>query len=98
MTLVCYDIGADSLRTRIGRALLEAGLERINRSVYLGQLKDHELRHLEIWLRKAMEKAASTDSLIILPVPPGAAWQMEVLGQNDLDLPAITGTQHTLII
>ena len=98
MILVCYDIGANTLRARVGRRLLEAGLERINRSVYLGAIKETDLRRLEAWLRQAMTKAAPDDSLIIIPVTPHQAWQMEVLGRNELDIPTLTGEQHTLIL
>jgi len=98
MILVCYDIGANALRARIGRRLLEAGLERINRSVYLGQIKDTDLRRLRSWLQQAMTKAAPDDSLIILPTTPHQTWQMDVLGKNELDIPTLTGEQHTLIL
>jgi CRISPR-associated endonuclease Cas2 len=98
MILVCYDIGANALRARIGRRLLEAGMERINRSVYLGQIKDTDLRRLRVWLQQAMAKAGPDDSLIILPTTPHQTWQMEVLGKNELDIPTITGEQHTLIV
>ena len=98
MILVCYDISANALRARIGRRLLEAGLERINRSVYLGQIKDADLRRLRAWLQQTMTKAGPDDSLIILPTTPHQTWQMDVLGKNELDIPTLTGEQHTLII
>lgn len=98
MILVCYDIESNTLRTRIGRKILEAGLDRINLSVYLGEIKDGELRRLTDWLRQAMTKAGARDSLIILPVTTHQVWQMEVLGSNDYDVPTITGDRHTLIL
>jgi len=98
MILICYDISANGLRTKISRRILEAGLERVNRSVYLGEIKDSDLRRLTTWLRQVMEKATSDDSLLILPVTQHQVWQMEMLGRNDYDIPMLTGTQHTLIL
>jgi len=98
MNLICYDISANNLRAKISRKLLEAGLDRINRSVFLGQLKDHEQRKLGEWLRQAMLKASPDDSLIILPVTQHQVWAMETLGRNDFDIPTLTGEQHTLIL
>jgi len=98
MILICYDISANGLRTKISRRILEAGLERVNRSVYLGEIKDSDLRRLTTWLRQVMEKATSDDSLLILPVTQHQVWQMEMLGRNDYDIPMLTGTLHTLIL
>ena len=36
--LISYDITGDSLRTKMGRKILEFGLDRINKSVYLGSI------------------------------------------------------------
>lgn len=98
MILVCYDIGDNGLRAKIARKILEAGLERVNRSVYLGEIKDGDLRRLGAFLRQAMQKAAPGDSLLLLPVTQHQVWQMEVLGHNDFDIPTLTGEQHTLIL
>lgn len=97
-TLICYDISANALRAKLGRKILEAGLDRVNRSVYMGEIKDSDLRRLSALLRQAMAKAGPDDSLIILPITPHQIWQMEVLGRNDLDVPTLTGEQHTLIL
>lgn len=98
MMLICYDVGNNALRTRISRRLLEAGLERINRSVFLGQIKDSDLGRLKSTLQRLMEKAAPDDSLIMLPVTQQQVWHIEVLGKNELDLPVLTGEQHTWIL
>lgn len=98
MNLICYDISANNLRAKICRKLLETGLERINRSVFLGQLKDHEQRKLSAWLQQAMLKATPEDSLIIMPITQHQVWAMEALGRNDFDIPTLTGEQHTLVL
>jgi len=97
MILLCYDIESNALRGKLSHKILEFGLDRINRSVYLGDLKDSDLKKLETWLRQQMAGAGQRDSLIILPVTKHKTWQMIVLGQNELDLPTITGDRDTLI-
>lgn len=98
MTLICYDIESNALRARIAQQLLKDGMERVNRSVYLGECSETALKHLTAWLQKAMQKAGPNDSLLILPVTKNAVWNMEILGRNEYDLPTITGDRHTLII
>lgn len=98
MILVCYDIEHNSLRTRLAHKLLDAGLDRINLSVYLGDPKAGDLKRLTTWLQQAMTKAGPRDSLLILPVTQHQVWQMEVLGRNDFDVPTLTGDRHTLIL
>ncbi len=98
MIMVCYDIGHDSLRTRVGQYLLRIGLERVNRSVYLGSCTDTQRKHLDAFLGRAMAKAGPNDSLLVLPVTERAVWSMAVFGRNDFDLPTITGDRHTLIL
>jgi CRISPR-associated endonuclease Cas2 len=98
MILICYDIGNNALRTRIGQYLLKSGLERVNLSVYLGTCNDTAYKHLMLWLNNAMKKAGENDSLLVLPVTQNAVWNMEVLGRNDYDIPMITGDRHTLIL
>lgn len=98
MTLICYDIESNALRARIAQQLLKDGMERVNRSVYLGECSETVLKHLTAWLRKTMQKAGPNDSLLILPVTKNAVWNMEILGRNEYDLPTITGDRHTLII
>lgn len=97
MILICYDIENNSLRTRISKKLQQAGLERINLSVFLGEIKPGDLRRLTTELRQLMAAAGAADSLVILPVTQHQVWHMEILGRNEYDIPTITGERHTLI-
>ena len=97
MILICYDIESNSLRSKISRKILQVGLARINKSVYLGEITDSNFHKLCGWLRQTMSAAGPHDSLIILPVTPHQVWQMEVLGANEYDVPTITRERHTLI-
>ncbi len=96
--LVCYDIADNSLRTKIGKKILEAGLDRINKSVYLGTITESGLKQLEVWLNSQMNTSSdSQDSLIIIPVNAQQIQQMRVLGRNDLDKDELSGDKSTLI-
>ena len=46
-TLICYDITATPLRTKLGKKITEGGLDRINKSVYLGTITHRSLTSLE---------------------------------------------------
>lgn len=97
-TLVCYDIGSNALRARMGKKILEYGLERINRSVYLGAPDERELAELESLLRGLMAgRAGSEDSLIIIPVTARQVMLMTVIGKNDFEPEELSGDLDTLI-
>ena len=97
--LICYDITATSLRAKPGRKILEYGLDRINKSVYLGTLSESSLTTLEnqlaAWLK---ERGEPQDSLIIIPVTAHQVHEMRVYGHNDLDRADLSGEKSTLIL
>jgi CRISPR-associated protein Cas2 len=97
--LICYDISANSLRAKIGRKIIESGLDRINKSVYLGSISDSSLKILETLLAQLMQhKAEPQDSLIIISVTAQQIQDMRVYGHNDLDKDELTGDKSTLIL
>jgi len=97
--LICYDIAKNSLRAKLSRTILDYGLDRINKSVYLGTIKEVGLKELEgklaTWMK---EKGESNDSLIILPVHGYQVQNMRVYGKNDLDKEELKGDKTTLIL
>lgn len=97
MLLICYDIASDSLRSRVAQKLLEYGLERINRSVFLGAPDERETLELQTLLQGWMTRAGKPDdSLILLPVTARQVQRMLVLGDNQFDVPALTGDLQTV--
>ncbi len=97
--LICYDITSDALRTKMGKKILEYGLERINKSVYLGSITDSSLTALEALLSGLVQqKGEPQDSLIILPVTAQQVQDMRVYGENGLDKQELTGDKSTLIL
>ncbi|MEZ5043109.1 MAG: CRISPR-associated endonuclease Cas2 [Saprospiraceae bacterium] len=97
--LICYDISANTLRTKISRKIQEYGLDRINKSVYLGNISESSLTNLELLIHKWLQaKGDPQDSLIIIPVTAAQIHQMKVYGLNELDKEELSGDKSTLII
>jgi CRISPR-associated endonuclease Cas2 len=97
--LICYDISSDSLRTRIAKKIITTGLDRVNKSVYMGQLTDNALQQLEKNLDDLIRKKGEPeDSLIVLPVLPHQIQAMRIYGDNGLDKKELSGEKSTHII
>lgn len=97
--LICYDITNDNLRTKMGKKILEHGLDRINKSVYLGALGESSLTQLEALLSSLLQqKGEPQDSLIIIPVTAQQIQDMRVHGENGLDKQELSGDKSTLIL
>ena len=98
-TLICYDITNNSLRTRMGKKIIAKGIDRINKSVYLGDISETALATLERELVAMVQKKNDpNDSLIILPVTMQQIHNMRIYGQNGLDKDELTGEKTTLIL
>lgn len=97
--LICYDISLDGLRTKMGRKILEYGLDRINKSVYLGTISESSLKSLETELTTLFQaKGDPDDSLIIIAVSGAQVQGMRIYGRNDLDKDELSGDKSTLMM
>jgi len=97
--LVCYDIRRDNLRTRFSKKIIGSGLDRINKSVYLGMLPKSSLTNLEQWIQSELsQQGLPTDSCIIISVGAEQVQRMRVYGQNDLDPDELSGDKSTLMV
>ena len=97
--LICYDIAKNSLRAKMGKKIIEYGLDRINKSVYLGTIKESSLISLEQLLAQWMKKqSAPQDSLIIIHVQTQDIRTMRIYGHNGLDKEELMGEKSTLIV
>ena len=98
-TLICYDITKNSLRAKLAKKIIAAGLDRVNKSVYLGTIKSSSLTALEQDIVAILAtKSNPTDSVIVLPVNGEQIRQMRVYGSNALDKEELTGEKSTLIV
>jgi len=97
--LICYDISKNSLRSKIANSILNTGLDRINKSVYLGTISKSSLTLLENNLSQLISlKGEPQDSLIMIPVQAHQIELMRVMGKNELDKEELKGTKTTLLI
>lgn len=83
----------------MGKKIIEYGLDRINKSVYLGSIAERSLGVLEQELAQWMVvKGSPQDSLIVLEVGPQQVEGMRIYGRNDLDKEELSGAKTTLIL
>lgn len=97
--LICYDITGGALRTRLSKKIIASGLDRINKSVYLGTIGESSLTSLVTDLQQLMQsKSDPQDSVIILAVTVQQVQSMRVFGHNELDKDDLSGEKTTLIV
>ena len=97
-TLICYDISATPLRTKLGKKIVESGLDRINKSVYLGTISESSLTSLEKELATLLQtRGEPEDSLIVLPVTTYEVQLMRIYGHSSFDKDELDGTASTLV-
>jgi len=97
--LICYDISNNSLRSKIGKKIIAHGLDRINKSVYLGTITDTSLKELKQIIKDAIiAKGMPNDSVVIIAVANPAIQAMQVYGKNELDKDELTGVKDTMIV
>ena len=93
--LIAYDIGKNSLRSKVSKKLLFYGLERIQYSVFAGVLSKTLFVQAEIWLNKQI---VQKDRLMILRLPPKTEQTILLYGDKSVDWELILGTKNTLYI
>ncbi len=100
MHLFSYDIESDALRVKIAKLLIQAGLYRIQYSVFMGSISAPALARLKKKLSQLErgERWAAHDSVMILPLHQYSEDYIEFLGAFPDRWPEITGKIHTLIL
>jgi CRISPR-associated protein Cas2 len=74
-----YDIKNDSIRTKISRACEQAGLYRVQYSVFLGSIEANEKDTLQLQIEDLMNK--HEDSVYIFPMSKDELKATILLGQ-----------------
>lgn len=83
----------------MGKKIIGFGLDRINKSVYLGTIAKSSLTQLEQWIAQQMNaKGDPEDSCIIISVNAEQVQGMRVYGKNELDKEELSGQKSTLIL
>lgn len=57
--IICYDIESNRSRNKISKLLLDAGLERVQKSVFEGRMKERPLARLQKRLETFVKKQDS---------------------------------------
>jgi len=83
--VIIYDITKDSLRTRVADKLKDYGLNRIQYSAFVGDLRARSLRSLVIDLKRLIGKAGREKEerrlVHIFPVPFSSLESVIVIGE-----------------
>ncbi|RMH34841.1 MAG: CRISPR-associated endonuclease Cas2 [Nitrospirae bacterium] len=79
LTWVVYDVAATSMRTKIAKACKEAGLYRVQKSVFLGTLERNQVEELAVRCEELMNR--EKDSLYIFPMCDEDFKKVKLLGQ-----------------
>jgi CRISPR-associated protein Cas2 len=85
LTWVVYDVSATPKRTKIAKACKEAGLYRVQKSVFLGSLERNQMDALALQCKELM--TLEKDSLYMFPMCDDDFKKVTLLGQAfDKDL------------
>ncbi len=76
---VLYDVKSDQSRTKVAKVCKQAGLYRVQFSVFLGTLDAHEKDTLKLRIGDLINE--ETDSVYIFPMSKNELQQTELLGQ-----------------
>ena len=76
---VLYDIKKDKARTKIAKICKQAGLYRVQFSVFLGSLSNNEKDTLQLQIEELLD--VKTDSVYIFPMSKNELKQTALLGQ-----------------
>jgi len=74
-----YDIKKDKVRTKISKICLQAGLYRVQYSVFLGTLTENEKDSLQLQIESLIN--TDEDSVYIFPMNKAELQQTALLGQ-----------------
>jgi len=97
MYLISYDISLSSVRTRVAKELLKAGLERIQYSVFAGDLTDAERLRMESKIQKLTAKATDF-SVLLLPLHHDMLSGLGEISSYPLDWAYLKGEKKILIL
>jgi CRISPR-associated protein Cas2 len=86
--IICtYDIGNTRNRNALIKSLFRAGLYRVQKSVFMGEIREKSLKKLEDECRAFREEMEENDHIMLIPLTEQQAFRIHVTGRAlDLDL------------
>ncbi len=93
--LVMYDIENNKVRTEIAKYLIRKGCIRIQKSVYIANLKRSIFDEINKTLKEIQQMYDNNDSILLIPMSSDEVKSMKIIGQN-VDIDLILGNRNTL--
>jgi len=83
--IICYDIENNTIRSRIAKALERYGCQRLQKSVFIGELnpKKYQSLRTELSAEAYDRNFAATDNVIMQPIEPHLFAQLRLIGSNE---------------
>ncbi|MEM4389869.1 MAG: CRISPR-associated endonuclease Cas2 [Candidatus Micrarchaeia archaeon] len=91
---VVYDIPSNRLRSRVATALKNAGLERVQYSVFLGPLNKQRKKDLQETLKNIIQ---GNGSIYFIPTCEACFGKLSVIGRG-FDVDYVTGAKRVVIV
>ncbi len=76
---VIYDIGSNKIRGKVAKQCKNAGLYRVQKSVFLGDVEDNTLDELKIWIEDMVN--LDNDSVYVFPMSKSELKKAGLIGQ-----------------
>ncbi|MEA2042249.1 MAG: CRISPR-associated endonuclease Cas2 [Bacteroidota bacterium] len=91
---VMYDIENNKVRTQIAKYLIKKGCVRIQKSVYLAELKRKQYKEIHKTIKEVQGIYENNDSILFVPVQHTILSSMKILGQQ-IDFDFIQENKNT---
>jgi CRISPR-associated protein Cas2 len=95
LTWVVYDISKDRTRTKIADRCLDFGLQRVQKSVYLGDIPPNRVEEILQFSRELLN--LETDAVYVFPMCKDDFQKVRIVGQG-FDKDSVTDRVLTKVI
>lgn len=79
---IMYDITDNKIRNYIAKYLLRQGCQRVQKSVFLAQLKHDKFREMAQTLAEVNDMYDNNDSIFMVPIAESDLLSMHMIGRN----------------
>lgn len=95
VVLITYDITSNKIRKKVSDYLEGIGCERIQKSVFLGQIDKRSFREIQETVYALQQSYENEDSIVFLPVSESELMGMRMVGK-EIDMTFALKRQNTL--
>lgn len=94
--MICYDITNNKLRKKIADYLEERGCQRVQKSVFMGEMHAKQSKKLHQTLLDIQEVFGEDDTIIMMPVSESNVQSMKMIGR-EVDMAFSLSRQNVLL-